>query len=103
MFHYNEIQNFFSFKNLKIVEFVLGRVKVDSMPEFIDLQLHTLHDDILGSVINPPSMQAMEYCLLLSPYIVPWCPGGHLNIKMSSYKYRDPHVKDKTVLRPSYL
>ena len=30
-------------------------------------------------------------------------PGDHLNIKMSSYKYRDPHVKDKTVSRPSYL
>ena len=29
--------------------------------------------------------------------------GGHLNIKMSSYQYRDPHVKDKTVSRPSYL
>ena len=28
---------------------------------------------------------------------------GRLNIKMSSYQYRDPHVKDKTVLRPSYL
>ena len=29
--------------------------------------------------------------------------GGHLNIKMSFYKYKDPHVKDKTVSRPSYL
>ena len=26
-----------------------------------------------------------------------------LNIKMSSYQYKDPHVKDKTVSRPSYL
>ena len=24
-------------------------------------------------------------------------PGGHLNIKMPSYQYRDSHVKDKTV------
>ena len=24
-------------------------------------------------------------------------PGGCLNIRMSSYQYRDPHVKDKTV------
>ena len=32
-----------------------------------------------------------------------WGSGGRLNIKMSSYKYRDPHVKDKTVLQPSYL
>ena len=30
-------------------------------------------------------------------------PGGCINIKMSSYKYRGPHVNDKTVSRPSYL
>ena len=30
-------------------------------------------------------------------------PGDRLNIKMSSYQYRDPHVKDKTVSRSSYL
>ena len=30
-------------------------------------------------------------------------PGDRLNIKMSSYQYRDPHVKDKTVSRPSSL
>ena len=29
--------------------------------------------------------------------------GGRLNIKKSSYQYKDLHVKDKTVLRPSYL
>ena len=30
--------------------------------------------------------------------------GGRLNVKeMLSYQYRDPHVKDKTVSRPSYL
>ena len=29
--------------------------------------------------------------------------GGCLNIKMSSYQYKDAHVKDKTVSRPSYL
>ena len=28
---------------------------------------------------------------------------GHLNMKMSSYEYRDPHVKDKTVSRLSYF
>ena len=27
---------------------------------------------------------------------VPSGPGGRLNIKMSSYQYRDPHVKDET-------
>ena len=30
-------------------------------------------------------------------------PGDCLNIKMSSYQYRDSHVKDKTVSRPSFL
>ena len=30
-------------------------------------------------------------------------PGGRLSIKMPSYQYKDPHVKDKTVLRPFYL
>ena len=30
-------------------------------------------------------------------------PGGRLKIKMSSYHYRDPCVKDKMVLWPSYL
>ena len=30
-------------------------------------------------------------------------PGGRLNIKMLSYQYRDPHIEDKTVSRPSYL
>ena len=29
--------------------------------------------------------------------------GDRLNIKMSSYQYRDPHVKDKTLSQPSYL
>ena len=30
-------------------------------------------------------------------------PGGRINIKMSSYRYRKPHCGDKTILRPSYL
>ena len=30
-------------------------------------------------------------------------PEDRLNMKMSSYQYRDPHVIDKTVSRPSYL
>ena len=27
-----------------------------------------------------------------------WTPGSRFNIKMSSYQYRDPHVKDKSCL-----
>ena len=30
-------------------------------------------------------------------------PGGHLNTKMLSYQYRDPHVKDNTVSWLSYF
>ena len=30
-------------------------------------------------------------------------PGDRLNIKMLSYQYGDPHVKDKTVSWLSYL
>ena len=30
-------------------------------------------------------------------------PGRRLDIKMLSYQYREPHVKDKMVSRPSYL
>ena len=30
-------------------------------------------------------------------------PGGRLNIRTWSCQYRDPHIKDKTVSRPSYL
>ena len=38
-------------------------------------------------------------------YVCPFYmrPGDRRNIKMSSYQYRDPHVKDETVSRPSYL
>ena len=32
-----------------------------------------------------------------------WWPGDRLSIKMSSYQYKDPHVKDKTVSKHSYL
>ena len=30
-------------------------------------------------------------------------PGGRLNIKMTSYQHRDPHVNGKMVLWLSYL
>ena len=32
-----------------------------------------------------------------------WNLGGRLHMKVSSYQYRDPLVKDKTVSRPYYL
>ena len=35
--------------------------------------------------------------------LFPMTPGDRLNIKMSSYQYRDPHIKDKTISRPSDL
>ena len=36
-------------------------------------------------------------CILIT-LIIPKPAGGRFNIKMSSYQYRDPHVKDKMVL-----
>ena len=36
------------------------------------------------------------------PILVRW-HGGYLNIKMSSYQYKDSYYKDKKVSRPSYL
>ena len=36
-------------------------------------------------------------------YFLSMRPGDRLNIKMSSYQYRDPHVTDETVSRPSYF
>ena len=43
-------------------------------------------------------------CMCISMLLsVGLLPGGRLNVKMSFYQYRDPHVKDKTVSRPSYL
>ena len=49
-------------------------------------------------------VSAVCLSIFLSPHIV--CvlqPEDLLNIKMSSYKYRAPHVKEKTISRPSYL
>ena len=56
-----------------------------------------LQQDIL------PKLQSTQTC----PEAAPWTgsqilrqgtlPGGRLNIKMSSYQYRDSHVKDRTV------
>ena len=50
----------------------------------------------------------MQFLVMMTPYgkrsnNVSNFLGGRLNIKMPSYQYWDPHVKDKTVSRPSYL
>ena len=51
------------------------------------------------------ALEKIEFnCAAVEPDVKNFDPSGPcLNIKMSSYQYRDPHVKDKTVLRPSYL
>ena len=50
-------------------------------------------------------MCALNVFEVLQIYFLGICaaiqPVGHLNMKMLSYQYRDPHVKYKTVLRPS--
>ena len=44
-----------------------------------------------------------NYVSALQQYCIKTQSGGRLNIKMSSYQYRNPNVKDKTVSRPPYL
>ena len=56
-------------------------------------QLYSPGDYRWISPIRKCNITTMKYIL----------PGGCLNIKISSYQLRDPHVKDKTVSRPSYL
>ena len=51
-------------------------------------------------LLHNPSQDDSSLNLLAQPLRQ---AGGRLNMKMLSYQYRDPHVKDKTVLRPSYL
>ena len=41
---------------------------------------------------------SLFYCLLFTGFR--WPPGDRLNIKMSSYEYRGPHVKHKMASRP---
>ena len=63
----------------------------------------------IGSWIPIIIIQTMaRFMALKSDYVHMKCgvelsPEGRLNIKMQSYHYRDHHVKDKTVSRPSYL
>ena len=40
---------------------------------------------------------------MVARWMIRKCPGYRLNVKMSSYHYKDTHHKDKTVSRPSYL
>ena len=44
----------------------------------------------------------METPITEKVFILKEAPGGRLNKKMTSYQYRNPHVKDK-VSRPPYL
>ena len=69
-------------------EFLLGLREVHPVWYW---PLHHIHWPLLSAVASSPG------------HPLPRPPGGHLNIKMSSYQYRDPHVKDKTVARPSCL
>ena len=46
------------------------------------------------NVLSQPGLLVVTLCFYT---------GGPLNVKILSYRYRYPHVKDKTVSRPSYL
>ena len=53
-----------------------------------------------GTGIDVPVMATRMPCPIRLILLSVFCcspPVGRLNIKMSSYQYRDPHVKDKTV------
>ena len=45
----------------------------------------------------------MEFKYNMEFYLVILAPGGRLNKKDRLTGYGDPHVKDKTSYRPSYL
>ena len=49
-----------------------------------------------------PILMLSTWCQWCIENIATW-PAQRLNLKMSSYQDRDPHVKDKTVSWPSYL
>ena len=52
----------------------------------------------ITSIRNPILGMVLRSSYLHNVFLyVEWGPWGRLNIKMSSYQYRDHHVKDKTV------
>ena len=71
---------------------------------------HLLYDKrkaVLISVITTHCQQCWQFTPMLTQnknchLCNVLSPGGRLDIKMS-FQYRDPHDKDKTVSRPSYL
>ena len=56
-----------------------------------------------GTVITVRPFCWRNTVLSLAGHIHRMNPGGRLNIKMSSYQFRDPHVKDTKVSWRSYL
>ena len=87
--------NSFSRKTRNIIKRI--DVVVQQVPERHVVNLHAGW----GSWCVPPTLyKSIFFKSQIMSGIRIW---GRLNIKMSSYQYRDPHVKDKTVSRPSYL
>ena len=50
-----------------------------------------------------PAQNLCGWCDSCEAWELEYRHGGCLNIKISSYQYQDPHVKDKKVSWPSYL
>ena len=67
---------------------------------FLMFNWETATDEAAVCQLSPDASDASR-----SPWLLTAADaqGRHLNIKMPSYQYMGPHVKDKTVLRPSYL
>ena len=74
-----------------------------------DLRRHRAHYDVIVMLDQVITYNMNKFFLfsiqetITSKFWDGTDTGGRLNIKMSSYQYRDHHVKDKTVSRPSYL
>ena len=65
-----------------------------------------IHIKMPSETLSMMTLAHITYCHAVNMKMgqpLPKQHGGHLNIKMSTYQYRDPHVKDKTVLQTSYL
>ena len=74
-----------------------------SLSSFCGIHLRAIPQLVPKVLFSAMSCKSILYtCISLVLFHCRPTTGGRLKIKMS-YQYRDPHVKDKTVSRPSYL
>ena len=99
----------FTIRSMAIFKYMIHTCSGNSSSRSQNIKAH-----ICSEIIENVSCFSARLCYLpvLSMAISQSClgkrcvwksTGGRLNIKMSSYQYKDPHDKDKTVSRPSYI